>query len=96
MGLKVCKFGGTSMAEYKTIIKVADIVKSDPDRKFVVVSAPGKRVASDPKITDTLYKCYDEKIHTGKCPSFEIIRESRLASSKAFVISEYLEELSSP
>ena len=76
MGLKVCKFGGTSMAECKTITQVANIIKSDPERRYVVVSAPGRRVASDPKITDTLYKCYDEKVATGTCQkSFQIIRD---------------------
>lgn len=76
MGLKVCKFGGTSMAECKTITQVAKIVRSDLDRRYIVVSAPGRRVASDPKITDTLYKCYDEKVNTGSCrASFNIIRE---------------------
>lgn len=76
MGLKVCKFGGTSMADAKTIRLIANIVKSDNERRFVVVSAPGKRVISDPKITDTLYKCYDEKQEKGNCRnSFSIIRK---------------------
>jgi len=87
MGLKVCKFGGTSMAEYKTILKVAEIVRSDPTRQYVVVSAPGKRVASDPKITDTLYKCYDEKVSIGSCPSFSIIRERFSEIVKDFNLS---------
>lgn len=76
MGLKVCKFGGTSMSEHKTISQVIEILRSDEERRYIVVSAPGKRVASDPKITDTLYKCYEEKQETGDCSmSFAIIRE---------------------
>jgi aspartate kinase len=62
------------MAEFSTISKVAEIIKSDSDRRYIIVSAPGKRVASDPKITDTLYKCHEEVISYGVCPSFEIIR----------------------
>lgn len=59
MGIKVCKFGGSSLADENQFIKVANIIKSDPDRKFVVPSAPGKRFPDDIKITDMLYTCYD-------------------------------------
>ncbi len=51
-GWKVAKFGGTSLADAKRIAKVVDIVKSDPSRRFIVVSAPGKRHAEDEKVTD--------------------------------------------
>ena len=67
MGLKVCKFGGTSMADSSSINKVADIIKSDSERKFVVVSAAGKRYSGDDKITDLLYACAAEVDRTGKC-----------------------------
>ena len=40
--IKVCKFGGTSMADENAIRKVKDIIKADGARKYVVVSAPGK------------------------------------------------------
>lgn len=52
--MKVSKFGGTSVASAEQIKKVAAIVQSDPTRKFVVVSAPGKRFNSDKKVTDLL------------------------------------------
>ncbi|ARJ39077.1 aspartate kinase [Sporosarcina ureae] len=52
--MKVCKFGGTSVASAEQIRKVVDIVVSDPSRKIVVVSAPGKRFSSDIKVTDLL------------------------------------------
>ena len=60
MGIKVCKFGGTSMAEGNIIRSVAKIVNSDEDRRYVVVSAPGKRFSGDIKVTDLLYECSDE------------------------------------
>lgn len=41
--IKVCKFGGTSMATRESINRVIDIVSADDRRKFVIVSAPGKR-----------------------------------------------------
>ena len=55
----VCKFGGTSVASATQIKKVADIVKSDPNRKIVVVSAPGKRTGDDVKVTDLLIDLAD-------------------------------------
>ncbi|MFS0691111.1 aspartate kinase [Sporosarcina sp. 179-K 8C2 HS] len=54
--MKVCKFGGTSVATAEQIRKVVDIVTSDSDRKIVVVSAPGKRFSDDIKVTDLLIR----------------------------------------
>lgn len=59
MGLKVCKFGGTSMASGSTIAEVAKIVNADKERRYVIVSAPGKRFSGDIKVTDLLYACSD-------------------------------------
>ena len=52
--MKVAKFGGTSLADAKQIQKVVQIVKADPTRRIVVVSAPGKRSSGDIKVTDLL------------------------------------------
>ena len=52
--MKVCKFGGSSLADATAINKVIDIVLSDPARRIVVVSAPGKRSSDDTKVTDLL------------------------------------------
>ncbi len=60
MGVKVCKFGGTSMASGNIILSVAKVVEADVERRYVVVSAPGKRFSGDIKVTDLLYKCSDE------------------------------------
>ena len=54
------KFGGTSLASAAQIRKAAEIVHSDPARRFVVASAPGKRTKDDIKVTDLLYRCYNE------------------------------------
>jgi len=56
---KVVKFGGSSLASAAQFEKVGNIVKSDKDRRYVVVSAPGKRNSGDKKVTDMLYNCYD-------------------------------------
>ena len=55
----VVKFGGSSLADAAQFRKVAEIIKSDPARRYVVASAPGKRDSSDTKVTDMLYRCYD-------------------------------------
>ena len=52
--MKVAKFGGTSLADANQIKKVCDIILSDPERKIIVVSAPGKRTKDDIKVTDLL------------------------------------------
>ncbi len=55
----VAKFGGSSLADAKQFRKVADIIRADPSRRYVVASAPGKRDSADTKVTDLLYRCYD-------------------------------------
>ena len=67
MGLKVCKFGGSSLADAKAMKQVAEIIRSDSARKYVVVSAPGKRFADDIKITDSLYACARAVTEKGTC-----------------------------
>lgn len=62
MGIKVVKFGGSSLADAVHFRRVADIVRADPARRYVVASAPGKRDSGDIKVTDMLYGCY-EKAH---------------------------------
>ena len=52
--MKVCKFGGSSLANAAQLNKVIDIVLADPARRIVVVSAPGKRSGGDTKVTDLL------------------------------------------
>jgi len=52
--MKVVKFGGTSLATASNVSKCKDIVLSDEERRFVVVSAPGKRDKGDIKVTDLL------------------------------------------
>ncbi len=59
MQIKVVKFGGSSLADAEHFRRVADIIKSDPSRKYVVASAPGKRYPGDVKVTDMLYNCYE-------------------------------------
>ena len=61
---KVVKFGGSSLASAEQFKKTGAIVKADPERKYVVPSAPGKRFSKDKKVTDMLYSCFAKA--TGK------------------------------
>ncbi|MBN6048653.1 aspartate kinase [Lactobacillus helveticus] len=54
--MKVVKFGGSSLADGQNVEQALNIVLSDPERRAIVVSAPGKRSDDDIKITDLLIK----------------------------------------
>lgn len=66
----ISKFGGSSLSDANQIRKVIEIIRQKPDRRYIVVSAPGKRAGTDnEKITDLLIGCHD--LHeTGE--SFEV------------------------
>lgn len=55
------------MADGMIIQRVRQIVESDPARRYIVVSAPGKRYGGDVKITDLLYEVYRNLSATGSC-----------------------------
>ena len=61
----VAKFGGTSLASASQIKKVCDIITSEPARRIVVVSAPGKRDRDDIKVTDMLIACAEAGLGNG-------------------------------
>lgn len=63
MGVKVAKFGGSSVADGIQLTKTKKIIEADPERKYIVVSAPGKRFDGDNKITDLLYLCKTHMEH---------------------------------
>ena len=81
--IKTAKFGGSSLSDAGQFKKVAAIVRSDPERRFVVVSAPGKRYSGDEKITDLLYRCADlaSQREDFSAP-FALIRDRYLAIEK--------------
>ncbi len=55
------------MADGNIIAAIKNIIKSDPERRFIVVSAPGKRYSDDVKITDLLYECHKQLLTNGSC-----------------------------
>ena len=76
------------MADANAIRQVRKIINADESRKFIVVSAPGKRFKDDIKITDMLYRCYDEVVEFGNCSkSFGVIRERFVEIAKDLGVS---------
>lgn len=71
--MKAVKFGGTSMSEAATIQGVKRIIQSDPERRFVVVSAPGK-TATEQKVTDLLIAVANERPQN-RAAAFAPVRE---------------------
>jgi len=65
--MKTAKFGGSSLASADLIKSVCDIITSAPERRLVVVSAPGKRFAEDTKVTDLLIAVAEARLtnHSG-------------------------------
>ena len=98
MGVKVVKFGGSSLADAAQFRKVKQIIMADDNRHYVVPSAPGKRSSADHKITDLLYLChahvqqgisFDEVFQIISDRYFEIIHELGLS----FDLQPYLNEV---
>ncbi len=58
------------MASGNVILAAAELVKKDAERRYVVVSAPGKRFSGDIKVTDLLYKC-EEEFESGNIEAFK-------------------------
>ena len=55
------------MSDGTNLRRVADIIESDPERRYIVVSAPGKRYSGDEKVTDLLYAAQKNLEETGSC-----------------------------
>ena len=58
MSLTVCKFGGSSLANANMFACVNRIIRGNPARRYIVVSAPGARFHGDEKITDMFYRAH--------------------------------------
>lgn len=100
--MKVVKFGGSSLASGEQLKKVLSIVVSDPDRKVVVVSAPGKRYSDDIKVTDLLIECAEKHLANENADSVfqtiieryeSIVKELSISSDIINTISEDLKNL---
>ena len=89
-----CKFGGSSVATADQIRKVETIIRSDPRRRYIVVSAPGKRHPDDTKITDLLYACanlVEEHLHFSE--PYDIIKDRYLEIARSLQVDLDLDGL---
>jgi aspartate kinase len=88
--IKVCKFGGTSLASREQIEKSLDIMLSDSSRKYMVVSAPGARSKGDIKMTDLLINAAQ-----GDISSFEETKSriNSILSDMPFIADNIVSEL---
>ena len=88
------KFGGSSLANAAGFAKVADIVRENPARRYVVVSAPGKANGKDHKITDMLLMCYQLASHRLRFEEvFDIIRARFMEIGQGLKIRLNLKEV---
>ena len=99
--MKVTKFGGRSLADAAQLKKVLEIIKADSERRFIIVSAPGKRDDKDIKVTDLLIRyceAFLEKKETHSIESliisrFKEISDNLQLTSSLPIISDYISSL---
>ena len=93
MGIKVAKFGGSSVADAIQINKIKDIIHGDDSIQYVVVSAPGKRFNEDTKVTDLLYLCRTHIEHKLAYEQiFEVICERFLSMERSLGVDVGMKE----
>ncbi len=85
------------MADGNVIKNVKNIIDADSQRKFIVVSAPGKRYSGDVKVTDLLLKCHSEVMCGGNVKAAFAAVRARFVSlvrelNIAFDINSVLDE----
>lgn len=81
--MKVLKFGGSSLADANQFEKVKNIALAEDERQYIVVSAPGKGVNNNHKVTDLLLMCYQLASHDLNFNEvYEIIEETYLSIVK--------------
>ena len=93
--LKVCKFGGSSLANAEQIRKVCDIMLSDPSRRVMVVSAPGKRTREDIKVTDLLIALASARIggYDGRTELQAVLRRFSAISDELGLSGEIIQTI---
>lgn len=80
------------MATAEAVRQVTSIVTGDKERKYIVVSAPGK-MFGDIKITDQLYQLADELLTKGTMRGYVAIRNRFLAIAGPLGLTKKVEAL---
>lgn len=93
--LKVSKFGGSSLASAEQVRQVCDIITADPERRLIVVSAPGKRHSQDIKVTDLLIAAASQRLagKLGASECAEAIERYRSIASELGLPAETAEPI---
>ncbi len=92
----VAKFGGTSLASAERFRHAADIIRADENRRYVVVSAPGKRRDGDIKVTDLLYRFRETGDPADLAPIRERFLEIEEQLGLSLDLSRDFEEMTHP
>jgi aspartate kinase len=93
MAMKVCKFGGTSLATRAQVEKALEIMLADRDRRYMVVSAPGARRQGDVKVTDLLIRAAAEYRQAGNSASAdEVVARFREIVPEDEALSSHIRE----
>ena len=87
--VKIAKFGGSSVASAEQFRKIKKIIEADDSRRFVVVSAAGKRNKEDNKVTDLLYLCYAHIKYSVSCEGIFSLVEKRYQEIKEHLGLKY-------
>lgn len=93
MSMIVCKFGGSSVSDAGMFVRVHRILEANPDRRYIVLSAPGRRNAADKKITDLLYRAHAGGDHSIFAQIFERYASVRDALAPDFPLERAFEEI---
>lgn len=93
--LKVSKFGGSSLATAEQVRRVCDIITADPERRLIVVSAPGKRHSEDIKVTDLLIAAASQRLmgKIGASESAEAIERYRSIAAELELPAEVIDPI---
>ena len=91
--LKITKFGGSSCASAEQFRKVKAIIEANPSRRFVVISAAGRKTPKDNKLTDLLYLCRAHiEYHVDCQPVFDLIKGRLLEIKNELGLDTPIEE----
>ncbi|HEX8591556.1 MAG TPA: hypothetical protein VF696_02305 [Candidatus Paceibacterota bacterium] len=96
MSHTVLKIGGSSLSSAERFKQAAKVIRQDPKRNIVVVSAPGKRHPGDEKVTDLLLSIAEaggapEALLSVTIRFKELLQELQLLELEP-VVTETLEE----
>ena len=95
MGIVVSKFGGSSLADAAGLRRCMQILTARRRRRFIVLSAPGRRFPGDTKITDLLCARTEEGVRIARA-RFEELSRALGVSLERGLIEKSLDFRASP